>query len=398
MFEKIKGQDRALSVLSKLLSKNKASRTLLFLGPRGSGKMTTALEVARFLLEKNPLLSPDVSVYRNDNYGLKTRYFLDLLKKEGEEATGVLNYFHILLNRLSQAVYLGEFSNDILSKHKVQDFRSEFEENLLNQSFVSWVEEKKVKNRLEALSDILETKHLVPIRQIRHLIDFHHYHSDAPYRISILGEFDQATEEAQNSSLKLLEEPGENTLIILTAVSAERLLPTILSRSLIIKFQTLMPREVSDIMGVKGKATSEVMQNVVYGYAEKRKQNLERFFTEIAPKVQYEFTLFEFIDELTMERTRLIFFFLEDLIGVFRDILIRRNGGLRKVNLNDFLPFPELDFTLQLARKTVTSEIRQWVKRLEEEYKGIRQFNLNQKTFLPALLTDLSRWYQLKMK
>ncbi len=395
MFEKIKGQDRALTVLSKLLTKKNQSRTLLFLGPKGVGKMTTAIEISRFLLKQNPFLSPDVSIYRNDSYGLKTRYFLSRFQ-QGQDSDAVLVYFHSLLNRLSQAVFLGEFSNDILSKYKVQTFRTEFEERLLNGTLESWIKEKGILALLKNLSDILAEKRKIPIRQIRHLIEFHQYHSDAPYRMSILGEFDDSTEETQNSALKLFEEPAANTLIILTATSTENLLPTLLSRALTIKFQSLKPSVVTEIMGTKARGLLEEMQNEVYQYREKRKQNLIRFFNEIAPHVQYEFKLFEFIDEL-ITQNELVRFFLKDLSEIFRDILIYRNALLRKVDLSTFLSFPEFDFTHKIAHRAVTAEIRKWVNRLEEELRGMRSVNLSAKTFLPALLIDLSRWYQSKI-
>lgn len=53
----------------------------------------------------------------------------------------------------------------------------------------------------------------------------------------ILEEAHLLTTEAQNALLKVLEEPPENTLIVLSAESKEALLPTILSRCQIIELQ-----------------------------------------------------------------------------------------------------------------------------------------------------------------
>ncbi len=54
---------------------------------------------------------------------------------------------------------------------------------------------------------------------------------EKPLRRSIIVEYaHQMTTEAQNAFLKLLEEPPEDTLVILTANSSRGLLPTILSR------------------------------------------------------------------------------------------------------------------------------------------------------------------------
>ncbi len=54
-------------------------------------------------------------------------------------------------------------------------------------------------------------------------------------RIYLLSDFDRSSIEAQNAFLKLLEEPPEKTLFILTVKSAYNLLPTIISRSHVVK-------------------------------------------------------------------------------------------------------------------------------------------------------------------
>lgn len=49
-------------------------------------------------------------------------------------------------------------------------------------------------------------------------------------RVVVIYNADQMSEEAQNASLKLLEEPKSDVLYILTAVSSNKLLPTVQSR------------------------------------------------------------------------------------------------------------------------------------------------------------------------
>jgi len=43
MFNKIKGQDRAIDVLQRAIKQNKVANSYLFYGPEGVGKFTTAL-------------------------------------------------------------------------------------------------------------------------------------------------------------------------------------------------------------------------------------------------------------------------------------------------------------------------------------------------------------------
>jgi DNA polymerase-3 subunit delta' len=52
----------------------------------------------------------------------------------------------------------------------------------------------------------------------------------AAYKVALLHEFHQANSQAQNALLKTLEEPPARVILILTADSAQSLLPTIVSR------------------------------------------------------------------------------------------------------------------------------------------------------------------------
>ncbi len=53
---------------------------------------------------------------------------------------------------------------------------------------------------------------------------------EARYRVAILRNFHQANPAAANALLKTLEEPAPNVVLLLTAISADLLLPTIVSR------------------------------------------------------------------------------------------------------------------------------------------------------------------------
>lgn len=70
-------------------------------------------------------------------------------------------------------------------------------------------------------------------------------------RLTVLYDMEKSTLEAQNALLKLLEEPPQNTYIILTSTSSETLLPTIVSRCQIITSKNI---ESSDESAV-GKTT-----------------------------------------------------------------------------------------------------------------------------------------------
>ena len=80
----------------------------------------------------------------------------------------------------------------------------------------------------------------IKIGQIRDLIrTFGFKNYSAPYKIAIIDNADQMTNEAANALLKTLEEPSDNSILILIASHSESLLPTIVSRCQQIKFFTV---------------------------------------------------------------------------------------------------------------------------------------------------------------
>lgn len=66
----------------------------------------------------------------------------------------------------------------------------------------------------------------------------------AKYKVYIIEDADALTTEAQNAMLKILEEPPEYVVFIMCVTSAARMLPTVLSRSRVIRFFAASDAEV----------------------------------------------------------------------------------------------------------------------------------------------------------
>ncbi len=77
----------------------------------------------------------------------------------------------------------------------------------------------------EAGGNILKIDQVRALQQTLALRPF-----EARYRVAILRNFHQANPAAANALLKTLEEPAPNVVLLLTAISADLLLPTIVSR------------------------------------------------------------------------------------------------------------------------------------------------------------------------
>ncbi len=74
---------------------------------------------------------------------------------------------------------------------------------------------------IDAIRDIRKAAYLKP--------------NEARCKVYILADAHEMTDQAQNALLKLIEEPPDNTMLILTCHSSQALLPTILSRVAVIR-------------------------------------------------------------------------------------------------------------------------------------------------------------------
>jgi DNA polymerase-3 subunit delta' len=81
------------------------------------------------------------------------------------------------------------------------------------------------------------------VRELQHSLSLAPY--AARYRVAILLRFEEAHISAANALLKTLEEPPQQVVLILTAESAETLLPTIVSRCEVLRLRPLSLQEVS---------------------------------------------------------------------------------------------------------------------------------------------------------
>jgi DNA polymerase-3 subunit delta' len=84
----------------------------------------------------------------------------------------------------------------------------------------------------------------------------------AGWKVFIVLEAERMNEEASNALLKTLEEPTPKTVLILTTSKRERLLPTILSRCQLVKFDLLSEEEIRNALVARHSVSVERAQLV----------------------------------------------------------------------------------------------------------------------------------------
>jgi len=89
----------------------------------------------------------------------------------------------------------------------------------------------------------------IKISQVREAENFMRFRPlEAPAKVILILSAERLTPEAANALLKSLEEPPPYVHFILTAVSTDTLLPTIVSRSQVVRFRALPPELVTKML------------------------------------------------------------------------------------------------------------------------------------------------------
>jgi DNA polymerase-3 subunit delta' len=98
------------------------------------------------------------------------------------------------------------------------------------------------------------------VRELQQTLALRPY--EARYRVAILRRFHEANPAAANALLKTLEEPSPDVVLILTANSADGLLPTIVSRCQLLNLRPLPVRTVRDALERGWGAPGDVAQTL----------------------------------------------------------------------------------------------------------------------------------------
>ena len=151
-------------------------------------------------------------------------------------------------------------------------------------------------------------------------------------RVVVLVEAERATEEAQNAFLKILEETPFGSLILLTSVKSEGILPTVLSRCKLIRFG-LIPTETIQTVLKKERnlpaETASVLAKLCYGSLGRAKFMKEDFLEEKFETLSHFLERALHIDEEKefFEDKESVLSALEVLTTWYRDLWLMKEGS-----------------------------------------------------------------------
>lgn len=343
-FSEVIGQEQVKIQLRNMVESGRISHTMMFAGPKGSGKLPLALAYAQYLLCQNP--TPE------DSCG------------ECSSCRRIAALQHPDLHLVYPVI-----KKKSTDKPKSEDFIESFREQYLANpymSYMNWVDSLNAENK-QASVFVSENE------SIMHKLNLKSY--GGSYKIFIFWMMERVNVETANKLLKSLEEPPEKTIFLLISDQTELILPTIISRAQLIKTQVL---QTSDIVnGLEQKCNIPASE-------------AELFATFADGDFNKALQLFNNADDLHQN--------LERFTNLFRacykysiDEMLALVDDFKNLNRESLIEF--LQYALFLIRNNMALNlhVRQMVHLTTEELKFSENFS---KLMSPAVAQRLSKEFE----
>lgn len=195
------------------------------------------------------------------------------------------------------------------------------------------------------------------------------------YRVAILTDAHRMNASAANAFLKLLEEPGGRTVFVLTSDRPDKLLPTIRSRCQLVRFPRLSDAEVADALVVRlemDPVDAQTVARMADGSFSRAIDlaSSDDLFSLRSLVIDYLRASFrpdgdkviDFAEKFSRMGRESLKFFLQLMLGWFRDLLMYKNVGSaapivnvdREVEIHTFcqnLPSAHLESMIDLVEQ-----------------------------------------------
>ncbi len=232
-FSSVIGQQEVKTRLIRSVTENRVSHALLFLGSEGAGSLPLALAFAQYLVCENP--------GDTDSCG-KCPACIKMKKLVHPDVT--FSY---------PVITSGKFS-----KPRSVDYISEWRKAVLHNPYLGyneWIaaldsENKQGNISVDESADILRRLSLKSV--------------EAPYKIVIIWLAEKMNPPASNKLLKIIEEPPDQTFFFLVAENYEQILPTILSRTQLVKVKKIGDEEMKIALTELNNLNKDSARNIAH--------------------------------------------------------------------------------------------------------------------------------------
>ena len=313
-FRDVIGQEEIKKKLIQTVVDDRISHAQLFSGPEGSGSLALALAYAQFISCNDR--------QENDSCGICP------------SCNKYLKYIHPDLHFVYPVNKTEEVTkNDPVSDDFIFKWREMLLENPYSTLF-QWYDKIGIENK----QGIINTKESSEIIRKLNLKTF-----ESDYKVMIIWMPEKMHPTSANKLLKIIEEPFENTVFLLITENPEQIIPTILSRTQILKIPGIEESALFEALKSKFQLSDEELQDTVrlsegsYNKAiefiqrsEETEMNFDRFATIMRLAYIRNFTgIFEWVEQtsaLVREKQK------NFLIYALR--LVRENYQLNMGNMN----------------------------------------------------------------
>jgi DNA polymerase-3 subunit delta' len=231
-FRDVIGQEEIKKKLIQTVKDNRISHAQLFSGPEGSGSLALALAYAQYISCENKKEEDSCGICPSCNKYMK--------------------YIHPDLH----FVFPVNKTEDVTKNEPVSDdFIFKWREMLLENPYPTlfqWYERIGIENK----QGIINTRESSEIIRKLNLKTF-----ESDYKVMIIWLPEKMHPSAANKLLKIIEEPFGNTIFLLITEAPEQIIPTILSRTQILKIPGIQEESLLEALRQQFQLPAEELQN-----------------------------------------------------------------------------------------------------------------------------------------
>jgi DNA polymerase-3 subunit delta' len=377
-FDKIIAQEQVKYKLKELVQRNRLSHALLFLGKEGSGALPLAISFAQYILcqkvNSKSVSKNEASLFGEDDLVMQPVTLKDSCG-ECPSCVKINQLIHPDLHFSYPALKKDTHHDKVLSTDYITEWR-EFIQQTPYSNVTDWINFLKENSKSKIDNPVNKQGNITVFEcdDISHKLSLKSFESN--YKILIMWMPEYLGKEG-NKLLKLIEEPPDNTLFIFVAEDENVILPTILSRTQLIKIPSLSNKELkealiqgydidmgkaSQIAGISEGNFREALQLLQNPEEDLQAQVREWLNIIVKNNVGSQLKWIDEISKIGREKQKL---FLKYFIHLLEQAV--RSNYLSEENLK-IIPEKDLDFSARLNKICSLEAQEAMVKELE---KGI---------------------------
>ncbi|MDE3182766.1 MAG: hypothetical protein KGM16_05045 [Bacteroidota bacterium] len=359
-FEQVIAQEQVKHKLKDLVQKNRLSHALLFLGKEGSGALPLSIAFAQYILcqkvNHNSATNNTASLFGEEEVIIEPTTLEDSCGN-CSSCIKVNQLIHPDLHFSYPALKRDSRHDKVLSTDYITEWR-EFISQSPYGNVADWIDFLKENSKSKIENPVNKQGNITVFEcdDISHKISLKPFESN--YKILIMWMPEYLGKEG-NKLLKLIEEPPVNTLFILVAEDEEAILPTILSRTQLMKIPSLSneeinkallqhyniePEKASQIAGISEGSFREALQLLQNPEEDLQRQIRDWLNIIVKNNVSSQLKWIEEISKIGREKQKT---FLKYFIHLLEQAV--RSNYLSEENLK-IIPEKDLDFSTRLNK------------------------------------------------